>query len=256
MVDKDTLRSGSGACCRGRLSDRFPVPIANDSHCGLPSRAAIGVSGAIHHMRDTVDRQSRAFWLKHLHRWHWISSAISLVVLLLFSVTGFTLNHAGAIEASPRVVRHTATLPPGLMAKLVDPGRRSAPVAPAVAAFVESKTGMRIDGRDGDWSEDEVEVALPRPGGDGWVSIDRETGEVQSETTDRGWLAYANDLHKGRNTGPVWSWFIDVFALACVVFALTGLLLLKLHAGQRRMTWPMVALGFVLPVVIALLFIH
>ncbi|MET0616799.1 MAG: PepSY-associated TM helix domain-containing protein [Luteibacter sp.] len=207
-------------------------------------------------MRDTVDRHSRAFWLKHLHRWHWISSAVSLVVLLLFSVTGFTLNHAGAIEASPHVTREATTLPPALLGQLVDPGRKSAPVAAPVAAFVAGHTGARIDGRAGDWSEDEVYVSLPRPGGDGWVSIDRETGAVQVETTDRGWLAYLNDLHKGRNTGPVWSWFIDIFALACVVFALTGLLLLKLHAGQRGMTWSMVVLGFVLPVVIALLFIH
>jgi hypothetical protein len=207
-------------------------------------------------MRDTVDRQRRAFWLKHLHRWHWISSAVSLVVLLLFSVTGFTLNHASRIEASPRVERHAATLPADLLGQLSGEHAKASPVPTAVAAFVTARTGARIDGKGGDWSDDEVAVSLPRPGGDGWVSIDRETGEVQYEVTDRGWLAYVNDLHKGRNTGAAWSWFIDVFALACVVFALTGLLLLQMHAGQRRMTWPMVALGFVLPVVLALLFIH
>jgi hypothetical protein len=207
-------------------------------------------------MRDTVDRQRRAFWIKHLHRWHWISSAISLVVLLLFSVTGFTLNHAARIEASPHVERREASLPPDLLRRLVAPRTKSAPLPMPVAAFVAERTGAHVEGRAGDWSDDEVAVSLPRPGGDGWVSIDRETGEIQYETTDRGWLAYVNDLHKGRNTGPVWSWFIDVFALACVVFALTGLLLLQMHAGQRRMTWPMVALGFVLPVVIALIFIH
>ena len=213
-------------------------------------------TGALHRMRDTVDRQRRAFWLKHLHRWHWISSAISLVVLLLFSVTGFTLNHAASIEASPHVERRAAKLPPGLLAQLAAPPGKSAPVPAPVAAFVAAQTGARIDGRAGDWSDDEVAVALPRPGGDSWVSIDRETGAVEYEVTDRGWLAYVNDLHKGRHTGPVWGWFIDVFALACVVFALTGLLLLQMHGSQRRMTWPMVALGLVLPVVIALVFIH
>jgi hypothetical protein len=207
-------------------------------------------------MRDTVDRQRRAFWLKHLHRWHWISSAISLVVLLLFSVTGFTLNHAASIEASPHVERRASKLPPGLLAQLAAPPGKSAPVPAPVAAFVAAQTGARIGGRAGDWSDDEVAVALPRPGGDSWVSIDRETGAVEYEVTDRGWLAYVNDLHKGRHTGPVWGWFIDVFALACVVFALTGLLLLQMHGSQRRMTWPMVALGLVLPVVIALVFIH
>ncbi|SEM30125.1 hypothetical protein SAMN02800694_0565 [Luteibacter sp. UNCMF331Sha3.1] len=207
-------------------------------------------------MRDTVDRQRRAFWLKHLHRWHWISSAVSLVVLLLFSVTGFTLNHAARIEASPQATRHAATLPAPLRGQLGGEHARGAAVPPSVASFVRDSTGLAIEGRGGEWSDDEVYVSLPRPGGDGWVSIDRESGEVQSEVTDRGWLAYLNDLHKGRNTGPVWSWFIDAFALACLVFAITGLLLLKMHAGQRGMTWPMVALGFVLPVVLALVFIH
>ncbi|GAA0900280.1 PepSY-associated TM helix domain-containing protein [Rothia nasimurium] len=208
-------------------------------------------------MRDTVDRQRRAFWIKHLHRWHWISSAVSLVVLLLFSVTGFTLNHAARIEAAPRVEQKDALLPEGLRGQLVAPqDTKSAPLAPAIANFVAERTGADIANKPGDWSNDEVYVSLPRPGGDGWVSVDRETGDVHYEVTDRGWLAYLNDLHKGRNTGPVWSWFIDVFALACVVFALTGLLLLKMHAGQRGMTWPMVALGFVLPLLVALLFIH
>ncbi len=207
-------------------------------------------------MRDTVDRQRRAFWIKHLHRWHWISSAVSLVVLLMFSVTGFTLNHAARIEAAPRVEKHDARLPDDLLRHLASPGAKSAPVATPIAVFVAAHTGADIAGRPGDWSDDEVYVSLPRPGGDGWVSIDRETGDVHYETTDRGWLAYLNDLHKGRNTGPVWSWFIDVFALACVLFAVTGLLLLKMHAGQRGMTWPMVALGFVLPLLLALLFIH
>lgn len=213
-------------------------------------------AGAHDRMRDTVDRQRRAFWLKHLHRWHWISSAISLLVLLLFAVTGFTLNHAARIEASPRVERREATLPHDLLGQLAASREKTAPLPASIAAFVTAHTGAPVEGRAGDWSDDEVAVSLPRPGGDGWVSIDRQTGEIQYEITDRGWLAYINDLHKGRNTGPVWSWFIDVFALACVVFALTGLLLLQMHGGQRRMTWPMVALGFVLPAVIALLFIH
>ncbi|MEX1826234.1 PepSY-associated TM helix domain-containing protein [Luteibacter sp. CQ10] len=207
-------------------------------------------------MRDSVDRQRRAFWLKHLHRWHWISSAVSLVVLLLFSVTGFTLNHAASIEASPRVERRNAVLPDDLLKRLAHVEGTSAPLPPSVADAVAARTGAEVAGRAADWSDDEVDVSLPRPGGDAWVSIDRETGEVHYESTDRGWLAYLNDLHKGRHTGPAWRWFIDVFALACVVFALTGLLLLKMHAGQRRMTWPMVALGFVLPLVVVLLFIH
>ena len=97
---------------------------------------------------------------------------------------------------------------------------------------------------------------MPTPGVDAWLSVDAQTGKVEYERTDRGWISYFNDLHKGRHAGPVWSWFIDVFALACVVFSVTGLLLLNMHAAQRGATWPLVAFGLVLPLLLALIFIH
>jgi hypothetical protein len=74
-----------------------------------------------------------------------------------------------------------------------------------------------------------------------------EDGQVEYEKTDRGWISYFNDLHKGRNTGTAWSWFIDVFTVACLVFCITGLFLLQMHAGKRPATWPLVALGLVAP---------
>ena len=97
---------------------------------------------------------------------------------------------------------------------------------------------------------------MPRPGGDAWLRIDRESGAVEFEHTDRGWVSYLNDLYKGRHTGVAWSWFIDVFAAACLLFSITGLFILKLHAANRPTTWPLVALGLVIPVLLALLFIH
>ena len=79
---------------------------------------------------------------------------------------------------------------------------------------------------------------------------------MEYERTERGWISYFNDLHKGRNAGPAWGWFIDLFAVACIVFTATGLFLLQLHARQRRSTWPLVALGLLIPALLALLFIH
>jgi uncharacterized protein len=35
-----------------------------------------------------------------------------------------------------------------------------------------------------------------------------------------------NDLHKGRDTGPVWSAFIDISAIVLTVISLSGLILL------------------------------
>lgn len=207
-------------------------------------------------MQDKPSR--RGFWLKHLARWHWISSALSLVGMLAFAITGFTLNHAGAIEASPRVIHHEAVLPAPLMQALARerPASGEAPLPSTVRAWLRDQWQVGVGDAAAQWSSDEVYLSLPRPGGDAWLAVDLAAGTLEYERTDRGWIAWLNDLHKGRNTGPWWSWFIDVFALACVVFCITGFLLLNMHAKNRPATWPVVGLGVVIPLLLALLFIH
>ncbi|XQU70813.1 PepSY-associated TM helix domain-containing protein [Cupriavidus sp. H18C1] len=231
-------------------------------------------------------QQRRAFWLKHLHQWHWISSALCLIGMLLFAVTGFTLNHAGQIEAEPKVVVRNAEAPGPVLAALQarkaalegDTGDRSdrsgnnggnrdgnrgnnaaqdkTPVPAELADWLQREFDIDAHGREAEWSPDEIYVPLPRPGGDAWVSVALDSGEAQYELTTRGWISYLNDLHKGRNTGGAWSLFLDLFAFACLVFCVTGLFLLKLHAGARVATWPLVGLGLVAPLLLAILFIH
>lgn len=201
-------------------------------------------------------------WLRTLHQWHWISSALSLVGMLLFAVTGITLNHAGQIESKPVVTSTKVALPAPLQTQLQSlvSGEREpkagTPLPADVARWLESELPVRLQERDIEWSPDEVYVSLPRPGGDAWLRIDLSGGQVEHEVTDRGWISWLNDLHKGRHTGVLWSWFIDVFALACLVFCISGLLILKHHAAQRPSAWPLVGLGLLLPVLISLLFIH
>ena len=210
-------------------------------------------------MSAAAGQPARAWWLKTLYRWHWISSAIALVAMLLFAATGLTLNHAAQIEAHPIVVDRKATLPAALLAAHAAAPAEAKHDAPLTADLADwARDALKVDlrGRSAEWSAEEIYVALPRPGGDAWVRIDRASGEAELEDTDRGWVSYLNDLHKGRNAGTAWSWFIDAFAIACLVFTITGLVILKMHAGNRPGTWPLVGLGVVLPVLLALLFIH
>lgn len=200
--------------------------------------------------------RSRGWWLKQLHGWHWMSAALSLIGMLLFAITGITLNHAATINASPTTEERKAQLPPSLLAALARPASEAAPLPAQVTSSIREQIGLDASGKAGEWSDGEVYVALPRPGGDAWISIDRNSGAVSAEITDRGWISYANDLHKGRNTGGAWSWFIDIFAGACILFTLTGLFLLYMHARPRPLTWPLVGLGFAIPLLIALFLIH
>lgn len=199
----------------------------------------------------------RARWLKVLHQWHSISSALSLAGLLLFSVTGLTLNHAADIEAEPSVTTLTIALPAELRVLLAQPANQDSAMLPQpVRQWLRRTSGVDVATRAAEWSDTEIYVDVPQPGGDAWLSINRASGEVEVERTSRGWVAYLNDLHKGRNTGRAWFWFIDLFALACLIFAVTGFFLLYLHARHRPATWPMVGLGLSTPLLLVVLFIH
>lgn len=199
----------------------------------------------------------RAFWLKQLHQWHWISASISLVGMVLFSITGITLNHAADIPSEPVTVETTATLPAPLLERLrAFPQETTDPVPDAVARWASAELKAPVAGRPSETTPDEIYIALQAPGGDGWLTIDRATGEAVRETTTNGPVAWMNDLHKGRNTGPVWYWLIDAFAVAFIVFAVTGLALLWMHARNRRSTWPLVFAGLLIPAVVILIFVH
>ena len=82
----------------------------------------------------TTQQQRRGYWLRTLHQWHWISAAICLVAMLLFSITGITLNHASSIEAKPAVETRTATMPESVLKTL---GAREEGHAPLPATASE-----------------------------------------------------------------------------------------------------------------------
>jgi uncharacterized protein len=189
------------------------------------------------------------------HQLHWISAAVCFAALALFTITGITLNHASSIGADPVVTTRTAQLPASLAPALgIDAAEEGVPAA--VGEWVEAEFGIDASAASAEWSDEELYLSAPRPGRDAWVSIDRASGGTKFESTDRGWISYFNDLHKGRNTGIVWTVFIDVVAAAVLFFSLTGLILLQIQARQRKSTWPLVVGGTVLVFVLTLFFIH
>ena len=190
------------------------------------------------------------------HLLHWISAAVCFAALALFTITGITLNHAGSIGAKPEVTTHAAQVPEPLRAALASHAKGDQSLPPALGEWVEDEFDVSVDDATVEWSDEELYLSAPGAGSDAWVSIDRASGAAKSEITDRGWLAYFNDLHKGRNTGLAWRIFIDVVAAAVLFFSLTGLVLLQIQARQRPSTWPLVIGGTVFALVLMIFFVH
>ncbi|RII83297.1 PepSY-associated TM helix domain-containing protein [Neopusillimonas maritima] len=205
----------------------------------------------------------RAFWLKQLHQWHWISSALCLAGLLLFSITGITLNHASWFGGHIETRQERLTVPVDIKRSLNNQVKQStgalpyvAPLPRQVEEWLDQTLDIRIGSRPAEFSETEIYLSLPEPGGDAWLALDLTSGDLEYERTQRGWVAYLNDLHKGRHTGTAWKWFIDLFAVASLIFAITGLFLLKLHGKHRPLTWPITGVGLLIPILLMLLLVH
>ncbi|MEG3220162.1 PepSY-associated TM helix domain-containing protein [Vibrio gigantis] len=169
-------------------------------------------------------------WARRLHVY--ISMAL-LFVVLFFSVTGITLNRPELFESSqPNIQRSTLTLPSSLFT--VQDGRLKADETAfetflfeeANLSGVPSGLDIYAEIEDGELLIGEVSMDFKGPGYNASVFVDVTSEFVEVETTNYGVIALLNDLHKGRNSGEVWKWFIDITALLMIFFVVTGVCLL------------------------------
>lgn len=182
-------------------------------------------------------------WARRLHIY--ISMALMLVVLF-FAITGITLNRPHLfVSQSPNIVEQQLSLPVELL------GSEKGPFTPnrsALIAYLAKHGDVRgmpsaidiftdVDGDE--LVEGEISLDYKGPGYNATVFIDMTTAQVTIESTHYGVIAVLNDLHKGRNSGEVWRWFIDITALLMVMFVLTGVCLLipKKKTFRTSLKW-------------------
>jgi hypothetical protein len=169
-----------------------------------------------------------------LMRWlHIYLSMFSLAVVLFFSVTGITLNHPdwfwseaeSTHEAEGQINRAWLRIAGAATAENSgEPDRQVSKLE--IVEYLRNTHA--IHGALADFRVDEGEcvVSFKGPGYGADAFIDRETGQYRLTQTSHGFIAVINDLHKGRDSGPVWSVLIDVSAVLMTFISLTGLVLL------------------------------
>src|SRR3546814_17237928 len=62
--------------------------------------------------RPATKKSRKAFWLKKPHMWTWMSSAISLIALLLFAITASQLITGDNKDATPVADKREERKPP------------------------------------------------------------------------------------------------------------------------------------------------
>ncbi|MFM7245109.1 MAG: PepSY-associated TM helix domain-containing protein, partial [Planctomycetaceae bacterium] len=173
--------------------------------------------------------------LAAVSRWlHIYLSMVAFATMLLFSVTGLTLNHPDWFGAGEAVTEDaTGGIDPALLGDPeADPdGLRID--HEAVAAAIRGS--HRITGGLADRRADDRECTLTwkGPGCAADAVIDRRTGRYTLAVTRHGLVAILNDLHKGRDTGAAWSIVIDVTAILLVLVAISGFVLIFFIRRRR-----------------------
>lgn len=103
----------------------------------------------------------------------------------------------------------------------------------AVAEALRARHGLRGWVDDFRVDESECTLAFKGPGSAADVVVQRKTGGYQVTQSIEGPLALVNDLHKGRHTGAVWAWVLDLTASLLALVAFSGVWLL-LYVRRRR----------------------
>jgi len=197
---------------------------------GRLERTDAPINPMSHVWRRRVAKSSR--WL------HIYLSMFSCVVVLFFAATGLTLNHpewfadheVTTMTSGQLDLRWTSTSTTDV-AKLevVEYLRRAHALSGAVTDFIVDDT--------------DASVSLAGPGYVADVRIDRDTGRYDLMETRLGFVAIANDLHKGRDTGPAWKVTIDIAAILLSLISLTGLVLLYFMHRHKLTGYLLVGLG-------------
>lgn len=207
-------------------------------------------------MVNSLKNKKVQLWARRLHIY--VSMALLLVVLF-FAVTGITLNRPHLyVSEQPQVDQQTLAIPDFLFAikdehLVVDKKKLLAYLADktnvtgkpsSVQLFSEVEKGELVEG--------EVSLDYKGPGFNSTVFIDLITQEAEIETTHYGVIAVLNDLHKGRYSGEVWAWFIDISALLMIFFVLTGVCLLVPKKKSFNLGLKWTAFGCVISLLIYL----
>lgn len=172
-------------------------------------------------------KRNVAQWSRWLHIY---VSMISFIIVLFFSATGLTLNHADFFTGEPKVKNVTGNIDKAWVEGTDTNTIKKLEIVEFLRKVHHITAGLsefRIE-------ESQCSISFKGPGYGADAFVERATGAYEINIMQAGTIAILNDLHKGRDSGSTWSWIIDISAILMVVISLTGLILL-LYIKRKRL---------------------
>jgi len=182
----------------------------------------------------SLNREERYFrWRRRvamLSRWlHIYLSMVSFAIIFFFAITGLTLNHADKFGDQI----HSTQDKGKLNLNWVNAPDTNKIAKLEIVEFLRQKNSITAAMSDFRIDDAQVSVSFKGPGYAADIFIDRKTGTYDITKTSAGFVGVINDLHKGRDTGKVWSVVIDVAAILMSLVSLTGMVLLLFIKRKR-----------------------
>lgn len=168
--------------------------------------------------------------LAGISRWlHIYLSMVSFAIVLFFSVTGITLNHADTMQGETKTTQAKGKL----NAAWVQSPDTNKVEKLLIAEYFRNQHAVKGTVNDLRIEETQISIAYKGPGYEAVAFINRDSGEYELTVAQTGLVGFMNDLHKGRDTGKTWAWVIDIAAGLMVLISLTGLILLLFIKRKR-----------------------
>ncbi len=182
----------------------------------------------------------------------YISTAL-FFLLILFCVSGIVLNHVDWLKDDKNNGQITAAIPAELVTKANAQLDTLPALYPEIEAFLAKQYSL-TKVKSIEWEKEDALVMIdyPLPAGFAYAELDFTTGELNLDYQTGGFLSLIGDLHKGRYTGEVWSWVIDISAVLMIIFAITGMIILFQNRKKRNLGVLITLLGVATPLVIYL----
>ena len=174
-------------------------------------------------------------------------------LLILFCVRRNVLNHIDWLKNDKNNGQVTAVIPAELVTKANEQLNTLPTLYPEIEAYLAEQYAL-TKVKSIEWEKEDALVMLdyPLPAGFAYAELDFTTGELNLDYQTGGFLSLIGDLHKGRHSGEVWSWVIDISAVLMILFAITGMIILFQNRKKRLAGIWITVLGVVTPLVIYL----
>ena len=185
-------------------------------------------------------------------RWlHIYSSTALFAILILFCVSGLILNHVDWLANDKTNGELKQPLPNVIAEQLQSHPEQAATV---LTTYLNQQFNLpqpkSIERDQGD-----ILLDYPLPAGFAYVVVTPKENSLILEYQIGGFWSVIGDLHKGRYTGGIWAWVIDLSAILICLFGITGIIILIQNRKKRRSGMWSTIIGILTPWAIYLLFI-